>query len=79
MLDFSNLTSHQDTLVELQNALNNAEGDLVTFYEDTDPAAGHEVLTSLRQAGTALDALIEELQADVEAAEAENDAHAEDE
>lgn len=74
MLDFSDYTAHQDTLVTLQNTLNTTQGELANFYEDADPAAGRDVLTTLREAASDLAALIEQLETQVEDAEAEQDA-----
>ena len=69
MLDTSDLTAHLDTLIGLENTLNSVEGDVDRFCGDADPSAGHEALTTLREAAGALAALIADLEADVERVE----------
>lgn len=62
----TDLNPYQDSLVELQNTLNGAEGSLQVFFADADTRAGLEAVRALREAANLLDGLIEELDGDVD-------------
>lgn len=56
---------YQAALVDLQNALNAAEGDLQRFEEDGDTQAGHNLLATLEEQASALAALIRDVAAEL--------------
>lgn len=69
MLDSSDYDARLDALTGLQNTLNSAERDVQIAYVDSDPSAGHDAVTTLREAASDLATLIEHLEADVKNAE----------
>jgi hypothetical protein len=68
--------AHRNTLVGLQNSLNDAEGDLEAFHEpdgDEGLSAGQNALATLRNAASDLAALINEISDQVRDAERAQD------
>lgn len=72
MLKRSDFDAHMSALVNLQNTLNGAEGELDKFYSDSNPSAARNFLTTMLKVASDLALLIKQVENDVNAMENAN-------
>jgi hypothetical protein len=73
-VDPDDFTTHEETLVDLWNTINDCWTPLSLLYDDGDSHAGHGLVETLERVEDDLEALIADLKSDIEDVEAAEDA-----